>query len=223
MEKELTKISEKMYKALSADFPDEAYSVHSSKTYLTVLKAMYITERLNEVFGVGRWCIKTEVAERSDDYVLVVGEFVSLDYDVMVTPQYGGHKTTGKGTEIADGFKSAVTDCQSKIASYLGVGINMFKGKVKAKGCTNKKDNYKSEAVDGMEYDSYGTPIYNEKFHVKKVMVGGDFKGNCALCKKEGGGYSSQIKSFFVTKPKEKEGADMPFDPEYEDLPFGAN
>ena len=153
-EKKLPVISKEMQDKLLEGFPCEAYSPHPTKTYLTVLKAYYVTERLNEVFGVGRWEIQTKVVERTDDYVLVIGRFISHDYDVQCTEQYGGGKTTGKGTEIADGYKSAVTDCQSKIASYLGVGADLFKGKIKA-----SKSNYTQEPTSSGPqiaiYDGY--------------------------------------------------------------------
>lgn len=123
-------ITETMRKALRAEFPKEAYSQHPTKTFLTTLKAMYVLERLNDVFGIGRWTINFEIIERAPDYVLGQGEFVSLDYEVTIPKQFGGHNTTGKNTEIADGYKSALTDCQSKIASYLEIGIDMFKGKI---------------------------------------------------------------------------------------------
>ena len=136
------KIDEKMREALRAEFPKEAYSSHPKKTFLTTLKAMYVTERLNDVFGMGRWTIEVETIERTPDYILMQGEFHSLDYDVAVPKQFGGHKTTGKNTEIADGYKSALTDCQSKIASYFEIGIEMFKGNIKppAKTYPAKKD-----------------------------------------------------------------------------------
>jgi len=132
-------ITSEMRKELRKPFPAEAYSKHPTKTFLTTLKAMYITERLNDVFGIGRWSINVEIIERTDDYVLVQGEFICLDHEVLVPKQFGGHKTTGKNTEIADGYKSALTDCQSKIASYFEVGIDMFKGKIKVGGSTYTK------------------------------------------------------------------------------------
>jgi len=119
-----------MISKMREGFPAEAYSQHPTKTFLTTLKAMYVTERLNSVFGIGRWTIHVEVIERTENYVLMQGEFESLDYDVIVPKQFGGHPTDGKNTEIADGFKSALTDCQSKIASYFEIGIDMFKGKI---------------------------------------------------------------------------------------------
>jgi len=124
------KITADMRTALRADFPKEAYSQHPTKTFLTTLKAMYVTERLNDVFGLGRWTIDHLVVERTADYVLIQGEFIALDYEVKIPSQYGGHTTTGKNTEIADGYKSAITDCISKIASYMEIGIDMFKGKI---------------------------------------------------------------------------------------------
>lgn len=137
-------ISKEMRSRLRESFPDEAYSKHPTKTFLTVLKAMYVTERLNDVFGIGRWTVEVEVIERTEDYVLVKGEFHSLDYDIVVPKQFGGHKTTGKNTEIADGYKSALTDSISKIASYLEIGIDMFKGKITAKN--SSKESSKSES-----------------------------------------------------------------------------
>ena len=126
MEKQ--KITDEIREKLRASFPSDAYKAHPTKSFLTTLKAMYVTERLNDIFGVGRWTIEIEIIERTEDYVLVQGEFHSLDFDITLPKQFGGHKTSGKGTEIADGFKSAFTDCQSKIASYLEIGIDMFKG-----------------------------------------------------------------------------------------------
>lgn len=135
-----TGITDKMREQLRVGFPDEAYSQHPTKTFLTTLKAMYVLERLNDIFGVGRWTIDIEIIERTSDYVLVQGEFRSLDYEIIIPKQFGGHKTTGKNTEIADGYKSALTDCQSKIASYLEIGIDVFKGKINPPGKTYQQN-----------------------------------------------------------------------------------
>ncbi|TSE03354.1 hypothetical protein [Aquimarina algiphila] len=140
-----TKITKEMRETLRGDFPEEAYKSHPTKTFLTTLKAMYITERLNDVFGIGRWTVNHSVVERNENYVLVEAEFQSLDYEVIVPKQYGGHTTTGKNTEIADGFKSAVTDATSKIASYLEIGIEMFKGNINVKPVKNLKNDSKKE------------------------------------------------------------------------------
>jgi hypothetical protein len=140
---EKKKITDEMRVQLRSDFPSEAYSQHPTKTFLTTLKAMYVTERLNDVFGIGRWGVDSEIIERTTDYITIKGKFTSLDYEVLIPDQFGGHVTTGKNTEIADGYKSAVTDCISKLASYLEIGISMFKGEVNPPRSGNKPNNDK--------------------------------------------------------------------------------
>ena len=54
-------ITEEMKQALLAPLPDEAISQHPTKTFLSTIKAIYVTERLNDVFGVGAWKIKTDL------------------------------------------------------------------------------------------------------------------------------------------------------------------
>ena len=165
-----TAITKEMRVKLRDSFPNEAYSPHPTKTFLTTLKAMYVTERLNDVFGVGRWSIKHTVEERTNDYVLIRGEFISLDFEVITPDQFGGHNTSGTNTEIADGYKSAVTDCISKIASYLEIGIDMFKGKInvpKGGGNTYKKPTTETvtKTLSNEEVENkWNGKIYSNKF-----------------------------------------------------------
>lgn len=155
-------------------FPTEAYSAIESKSFLTTLKAFYVTERLNDVFGMGRWSIETEVIERTADYVLMQGEFHSLDYDVAVPKQFGGHNTTGKNTEIADGYKSAFTDCQSKIASYFEIGADMFKGKIHP---GNKKKADPNDKRPWLNIKRKGTDVPTPQWHnVLKGIADGTIK-----------------------------------------------
>lgn len=113
---------------LRKPLPKEAIKKHPTKTYLSTIKASYVVERLNDVFGVGRWRVVHSVEEKTNDYILLRGALVLDDYFCEVSEQFGGHNTTGKGTELADGYKSAVTDLISKLASHLGIGIDVFKG-----------------------------------------------------------------------------------------------
>jgi len=125
--------------ALRAPFPPEAISQHPTKTFLSTIKAIYITERLNDVFGIGGWLHEHEIISDEPDYVTVRGRIiVGEPYNIRTPDQYGGHNKTGKNTEPADGYKSAVTDCQSKCASYFEIGIDVFKGT-----SDNKKAPYK--------------------------------------------------------------------------------
>ncbi len=127
-------ITPEMHDALRAEFPGEAYKKHDSKSYLTTLKAMYVVERLNAVFGLGRWTVIHKVESAENNYVLMSGYIKVFDYDVHVPIQYGGHATSGTGKEPADGYKSAITDILSKSASYLEIGIELFKGNINPGG-----------------------------------------------------------------------------------------
>lgn len=140
---DLLKIDEDIRKQLREPFPPEAISQHPTKTFLSTIKAIYIVERLNDVFGVGGWTVEHEIISDSPEYVTVKGRIVVFDYQIMTPYQYGGHTKTGTNTEPADGYKSAVTDCQSKCASYLEIGIDVFKGLVKTpkkSGTGNEKE-----------------------------------------------------------------------------------
>jgi hypothetical protein len=126
---------DEIYKKLIAPFPDKAYSadISRSEKVLTSLKAHYVVERLNEVFGLGMWKLTGDWKD-VDDGILFIGELSASyeDGDKLVTlttgpvPGFGGvdHATSG------DAYKSARTDCLSKSASLLGVGNEMYKGNV---------------------------------------------------------------------------------------------
>lgn len=137
-------VTKEMRTLLCADFPDEAYKKHDSKSFLTTLKAMYIVERLNDVFGIGRWTIDDQKVIKDDgNYVLMSGRLTFLDYDCQIPTQYGGHATSGTNKEPADGYKSAVTDILSKSASYLEIGIELFKGNINPSGNDQGKNQKK--------------------------------------------------------------------------------
>jgi hypothetical protein len=130
-EKVMSAISPEIREKLRASFPPEAYSKHPTKTFLTNLKAMYVVERLNDVFGLGRWNMVSDIVQQPDPkYVLMKGCLVLHDYDATVPIQYGGHPVL-KPHDLADSYKSAITDLISKSASYLEIGLDMFKGLIK--------------------------------------------------------------------------------------------
>ena len=125
---ELKKLDATIREQLRKPFPPEAVKQHESKSFLSTIKAIYIVERLNDIFGLGRWKFEHEIIERTEDYITMKGTLTLIDYDAFIPSQFGGHTTVGKGTEIADGYKSAVTDALSKCASYIEIGIDIFKG-----------------------------------------------------------------------------------------------
>lgn len=129
METTPKQIGEEERKKLRAPFPPEAMQKHPTKTYLTTIKAMYVAERLNDVFGVGKWELVTELVLATNASFVVKGKLVSNYWDFQCTAQYGGHTIGEKDKmDLADGYKSAVTDCMSKVASLFEIGIDVFKG-----------------------------------------------------------------------------------------------
>lgn len=110
---------------LNAALPAEAIKPHPTKSYLSTINAIYVSERLNEVFGVGEWQTKTEfINEKSNKTSMVV---VKLTLDI---PAYGIHYECYGGNDNADygdAFKGATTDALTKIASWMGIGAHVWK------------------------------------------------------------------------------------------------
>ena len=117
-------ITEEMKQALLAPLPDEAISQHPTKTFLSTIKAIYVTERLNDVFGVGAWKIKTDLIDKSDKMVVVKTTLEIPEYGIYYE-SFGGNDNQ----DLGDAYKGATTDAITKIGSYLGIGIDVFKGK----------------------------------------------------------------------------------------------
>lgn len=117
---------------LKEPLPPEAISRHPTKTYLSSIKAIYVTERFNDVFGVGKWTIKTEEIKVNLETGMVV---VKATFEVpelkIYYESFGGNDnggTNNKNFDLGDAYKGATTDAITKIGSYLGVGIAVFKG-----------------------------------------------------------------------------------------------
>lgn len=110
--------------ALDRRLPDEAVSQHPTKKFLSSIKSIYVTERLNEVFGVGSWRVETEIVERSERMVVVKLRFSIPEYGIYYEC-YGGNDNP----DLGDAYKGATTDAITKVASWLGIGADVFKGK----------------------------------------------------------------------------------------------
>lgn len=129
---ETKKVTEEMRLALNKALPSEAIKPHPTKTYLSSIKAIYVTERLNEVFGVGAWRTKVEKESVSDNGMVVVKlTFEIPEYNIYYE-SYGGNDNggeTNKNFDLGDAFKGASTDALTKIGSFMEIGIDVFKGK----------------------------------------------------------------------------------------------
>jgi hypothetical protein len=118
-------MKEELKEALSKELPLEALQPIPGKPYLTSIKGIYVTERFNEVFGVGGWRVKVEFVERKEDVVVVKVIFEVPEKNIYYEC-YGGNNNK----DLGDAYKGATTDALTKIGSYLGVGLEVFKGKV---------------------------------------------------------------------------------------------
>ena len=124
------RIDDEVRKLLRAPFPLEAMDQMTYGAKLTTIKSMYVVERLNDVFGIGRWVHHHTIVSLTKTEVVAKGRLEILDYDVVIPEQYGGAKiVTG---DIASAMKGSVTNSLSKCASYLEIGIDVFKGQVSA-------------------------------------------------------------------------------------------
>ena len=144
-EKKYSELPKEYRAKLSKAMPMEAIDQPNNQG-LTPIKAAYVMERLNDVFGVCGWRlvhkvwdIRPNTRTRKNyqtgqletyevDHVVVEGfiEIPSLNARTMT--YYGGADLDGKARTPADGMKSAVTDCLSKCASTLEIGIQVYKG-----------------------------------------------------------------------------------------------
>jgi len=128
-----------LYKKLTADFQPEAMSKDMSRGFeLTSIKAQYVVERLNEVFGVEGWKADYVVQLLDKEQGCVVKCVLIANINdgekVIQRSAFGGSEIK---KNIGDTIKSAMTDALSKTASHIGIGNEVFKGKVKVGGTTS--------------------------------------------------------------------------------------
>ena len=116
-------ITPEQKEALDRRLPDEAVSQHPTKKYLSSIKSIYVTERLNEVFGVGSWRVESDIVERSERMVVVKLRFSIPEYGIYYEC-FGGNDNA----DLGDACKGATTDALTKVGSGLGIGADVFKG-----------------------------------------------------------------------------------------------
>ena len=117
------KLTPEMVEALNKPLPPEAVSPHPTKPYLSTIKAIYVVERLNEVFGLGGWFQKNEIVTDTGK-MKVVHSYLTIPKYGIVLDNFGGNDNVDEG----DAWKGAATDALTKMASYLGIGMDVFKG-----------------------------------------------------------------------------------------------
>jgi len=133
------KTQEQLKAELSAPLPREAVKDHPTKANMSTIKAIYVTERLNDVFGIGGWRIKTDlqsdvtIEKKTTSTGKARTEYTSLMKTILEVPAYGIYYECVAGStndDEGDSAKGGTTDGITKICSWLGIGIEVFKGKV---------------------------------------------------------------------------------------------
>lgn len=117
--------------------PKEAVTQHPTKQNLSTIKAIYVTERLNDVFGVGSWTIKTNLVDKVMEKTRTTSsgrertEYTAILKTVFEVSEYGIYYeciASSVNDDPGDACKGATTDAITKICSYIGIGIDVFKG-----------------------------------------------------------------------------------------------
>lgn len=131
---------------LREKLPDWAVKPNPMKPKMSVIHPMAIISRLNDVFGVGGYNFetdfiscekelqKTKNGDRQVYVSAVKGRLIIEEYGIKIE-QFGGSTNDDKG----DALKGGATDSLTKIASYLGIGAEIYKGKGNINVCEEDK------------------------------------------------------------------------------------
>jgi hypothetical protein len=118
------KLTPEIIELLKKPLPKEAIKQHPTKTYLSTIKAIYVVERLNECFGIGGWIINNEVVLKEGKWIVVKSTLNIPEYGILIPDIFGGNDNP----DLGDAYKGACTDALTKIGSYLGIGMDVYKG-----------------------------------------------------------------------------------------------
>ena len=128
----MEKLTQDQIDLIRKPLPKEAISQHPTKTYLSSIKAIYVTERLNDVFWFWSWTIKVKKEENGGGWMVVVHVTFEVPDYWFYYECFGGNDNwweNSKNFDLWDAYKWATTDAITKIASWIGIGIDVFKWK----------------------------------------------------------------------------------------------
>ena len=182
----MEKITKEMRKALNSPLPSEAITKHPTKTYLSSIKAIYVTERLNDVFGVGAWRTKVEKESVNNNGMVVVKLIFEIPEYGVYHESYGGNDNGGennKNFDLGDAYKGAATDALTKICSFLEIGIDVFKSKGNNPSTT--KTTQPTLMSIKRELTMSDIKKWNGKIYKGKCIYAGDEMIECSLTQLE--------------------------------------
>lgn len=168
---------------LKEPLPKEAVKPHPTKNYLSSIKAIYVVERLNEVFGLGGWFARNEIVKEEGKWVVVRSTFEAPEYGIVIPDIFGGNDNA----DLGDAYKGACTDALTKIGSYLYIGMDVYKG---LNG--EKPKTIPAKAVSKEFYDTWSKEVDKCKTESDLQTL---WNGNKATCEQD-----ETIKAFFVNR-----------------------
>lgn len=116
-------LPQKIVEKLKEPLPQKALKEHGTKKNLSSISPQYIIDRLNDVFGVNGWHFHTEIVDKKDKMVVVIGYLIICEYGVL-KQAYGGNDNN----DLGDAYKGASTDALTKAASMIGIAGDVYKG-----------------------------------------------------------------------------------------------
>lgn len=134
---EIKPITKEMREELRKPLDAKAVSAIATKPHLSSIKPIFITERLNSVFGLGAWQVRADLInpvsseQKTSSKGRLYTEYTSLVKVIFTIPAYGVYYECIAGStneDEGDAVKGGISDCISKIGSWLEIGIDVYKG-----------------------------------------------------------------------------------------------
>lgn len=119
---------------LQKALPSWAVKTHPTRVGMSTIHPMAVIDRMNEVFGLGAWQTHVhsersyewmQTTKKGDRKVYTATCHLSLEvpeFDIHLE-QFGGSTNDDEG----DALKGSATDALTKIASYIGIGAEIYK------------------------------------------------------------------------------------------------
>lgn len=138
---EIKQLPQAILDILARPLPPEALKDHPTKKDsdqkpMTTIKAIFVIDRFNEAFGVGGWKVKTDyITHNTVTRTTQAGkertEYISAIKTTFIVDAYDIHMECVAGStndDLGDSLKGGTTDGLTKIASYLGIGADIWRG-----------------------------------------------------------------------------------------------
>ena len=131
-------LSSEQLAKIAEPLPPEAIAAHPRMAGLSTIKGIFVTERLNQVFGVGAWVVKTDLSAPITSAIATTRdgreriEYTAVAKTIFTVPAHDIYYeciASSTNSDPGDAAKGATTDAITKIASWIGIGIDVYKGK----------------------------------------------------------------------------------------------